>query len=379
MKHCMMAVRWFCLLQKRLLKDKSFQLILLLIPLFVLSLQFLSKEESGIVHIALAQENDNDALAKEICADLMNSGGVLRFTEAETPGEAVELVKNGTCDSAWIFPEDTAEEVQKFARRKFIDAAVVTVVQREENVITRLAREKLYGALYSHCSYALYDAYLTKEVPEAQNLPEDEKREIYENIFQAEDLFQYIYADGNEPKAETSYLLTPVRGFLAVLTVVGALAASMLYRKDLDNGAFVWLPERKQSRYAVLYTVTAVLDVGILVVFALVLSGMSVSLIRECVLMLLFILCCSGFAMLIRLITGRNMVLGSCIPLFAVLMTVTCPVFFHLKALNWLGALFPPYAYISAVYNDRHILSMLIYAVAVYGLYFLLHKILKRI
>ncbi|MBQ7922008.1 MAG: ABC transporter permease [Clostridia bacterium] len=378
MKNFPAFIRWFWLLQKRLLRDKSFWLMLVLIPVLVLSMQIIAKEESGIVHITLAMENPSDTLAQKICGDLMNSRGVLRFTEA-TPEEAEELVKSGGCDATWIFPEDTAEAVRNFAGRKFTNAAVVTVIQREENVITRLAREKLYGALYTHCSYALYDGYLTKEVPEAVNLSDADRKAIYENIFQEEDLFRFVYTDGTAPEEDDSYLLTPIRGFLAVLMAVGALAASMLYSRDRENGAFVWLPSRKQSPYAVLYTGTAVLDIGVLVLFALVLSGMAVSFARECVLMFLYILCCSGFAMFVRLLTGSNVVLGSCIPLFAIIMTVVCPVFFHLQSAGWIGALFPPYAYILSAYNDRYILQMLVYAAVMYGLYFILHRILKRI
>jgi len=102
---------------KRLLKKPSFILILCLIPLFVLSLVFFTKEESGILTITLCAEDNNDPLANEIISSLMSNDGVLIFVKSESVDEAYESVRLGKSDAAWIFEKDLQSKILELKTR----------------------------------------------------------------------------------------------------------------------------------------------------------------------------------------------------------------------------------------------------------------------
>ena len=143
---------------KRLLKKPSFILILCLIPLFVLSLVFFTKEESGILTITLCAEDNNDPLANEIISSLMSNDGVLIFVKSESVDEAYESVRLGRSDAAWIFDKELQSKIDRFVdsnmRKPF-----VTVVERETDIFLQLAHETLTGYIYPYISYSLFNDF----------------------------------------------------------------------------------------------------------------------------------------------------------------------------------------------------------------------------
>ena len=62
---------WYFMLSKRLLKKYTFLLLLCAIPLLVVGMQVVSKQDSGMLTIVLCQENPEDSLSSKIVEDLL--------------------------------------------------------------------------------------------------------------------------------------------------------------------------------------------------------------------------------------------------------------------------------------------------------------------
>ena len=380
MKRMKQGFKWFLLLNKRLYKKISFLLILLLIPVLVFSYSNVAEEDSGVVTIALGQEGD-DAMASEVIQDLIDNTNLVRFIRCQSAQEAKDLVAQSKADAAWIFPENMEEKVYRFVAYKRPKDAFIQVLERESSVPLALTREKLSGAMFANCSKSLYLQYIRKNVPALNDTPDAELMTYYDAVWAKDDFFQFTLMESSQNAQEAqdaNYLLTPVRGLLAVVTVLSGLAMAMYYTRDKLAGTFSWMPERKMALVEFGCQMICVLNVTAVILIALALGGLTMSLGREVVTAVLYAICTALFCMTVRRICGKLPILGTVLPLLVVVMLVVCPVFFDLGALRSFQYIFPPTYYINAQYSDRFLALMGLYGSALLLVYYLAGKILHR-
>ncbi len=372
--------KWFLLLNKRLYKKLSFILILMLIPVLVFSYSNVAQEDSGVLTIALAQVSD-DAMASGVIQNLMEENSLVRFLDCETPQEAKELVAEGDADAAWIFPEDMEDKVYRFVANATRKNAFIQVVERDSSVPVILAREKLSGAMYANCSKAMLISYIRKNVPELSHKTDAELETHYDAISVDGDFFRFSLmesSEGSQEAQDANYLLTPVRGLLAVVTVLSGLATAMYYMHDDRAGTFSWIPERRKGCVEFGCQMICVLNVSAVILIALWLSGLATTFGREVLILLAYAVCTALFCMTVRRICGKLTVLGTALPLLIVVMLVVCPVFFDLGMLRAFQYIFPPTYYINAQYSDYFLAMMGVYGLVLLLIYYLTGKLLHR-
>lgn len=368
----MKLVLWFGLLTKRLYKKLTFLAILLLIPALVLGYSVAAKGDSGMLSVALAQQNQ-DALAESLIAGFDDSSQLIRYVVCDSAQEAEDLVRSGKVDMAWIFLEDLEARLEAFLDQPAEKNAMVSVLVREDNVTLRLAREKLSGILYRQLSQRLYISFVRENVPELAALSDEALMEYYRTRDITDDLFAFDETDPAMASVQTvHYLTAPVRGLLAAVTLLCGLATAMYYIQDSRRGTFSWVSSRRRGTVELGCQLVSLTNVSAVVLIALALSGHAGSLWQELAAAALYCLCCAAFCMLLRRLCGRMQVLGTLLPLLMVVMLVVCPVFFDLGVLRSAQYLFPPTYYINAVYNTKYLWYMLAHTGVCFSLYSLL-------
>lgn len=372
---------WCWLLTKRLYKKPTFVGILILIPVLVLGYSMVAGEESGMLTIALAREDNEDPMASQVVAEIRQSSQLIRFIDCESPEEAEKLVETGKADSAWVFKEDMRSRVYRFVARPSSWNSFVRIIEREETVPLMLAREKLTGAVFACTSEVLYLSYLREHVPELDALSDEELLSYYDAMLVEGDLFEFSYIDSGkstESAQNSNYLLTPVRGLLAVVVMLCGMATAMYYVQDSQLGTFGWIPERRRPLVEFGCQMISVGNVSVVMLICLAIVGTTVSIGRELLMLVMYCACASLFCMVLRRLIGGLRGLGMLLPLLTVVMLVVCPVFFDLGALREAQYLFPPTYYINAPYSDKFLLYMPVYAIALMAMYCLVGKISKR-
>lgn len=360
-----LVIRWAFLLWKRLYRKPSFVVLLLLIPALVLCYGSVAEEESGLLTVALASEStEPETLTGKVFAQLQESQ-VIRYILCENPAEARSLVEEGKADTAWIFADDLEAKIYDFAAHRSRKNAFVTVIEPENRVALKLVREVLSGVMFPHCSEALYLTYVRDHAPELNHLSDEQLLEYYRNLEFSQELFVFTDISGNlTEKEESNYLLSPLRGMLAVVMVLAGLASAMYYIRDTENGTFAWVSENRRFFVELGCQLISLVNVGAVVLAALALTGSSASLPREIATMLLYGLCAAAFSMLLRRLTLGLRGLGTVTPLLVVVMLTVCPVFFDLGTLRQAQFLLPPTYYINGAYHSKYLLLMPAYALA---------------
>lgn len=341
---------WLWLLTKRLYKKPTFLAILVLIPLLVLGYSAAVGEESGMVTIALAGQED--PLTQQIFEDLQLGGQLIRYTLCDSEQQAQLLVQTGKADAAWIFPEELQAHIEDFVKNSY--GGFVRVIQREDDVSLMLARERLSGVLYPHIAQSYYLRFVRKNYPELDKIPDEQLLAYYDETALSDELFRYDGADAAKTQ-QVHYLMSPVRGLLAVVMVLGAMATAMYTVKDRQAGTFRWLPVKYQGLPELGTQVITGLNLGIASLAALLLAGLAGNILRELAAVLVYSLCLASFGMLLRRLLGSIRAIGIVIPLLVVAMLLVCPVFFDLGVMRLFQFLLPPTYYINSVYNPTYL------------------------
>lgn len=365
MKKLNLILRWALLLWKRLYKKPTFLVLLLMIPALVLAYGLTAREDSGLLTVALASEGETpDKLTDTVFAELEESNVIL-YIRAQTPEEARSLVEQGKADTAWIFADDLEAKIYKFAAFRSRKNAFITVLEPENRVALKLVREMLSGTLFPHCSEALYLTYVREEVPELEHLTDAQLLEYYHAMEFSDELFVFTDLEGNLTEEQgNDYLLSPVRGMLAVVVALAGLSTALYYNRDTENGTFAWVPENRLFFVELGCQMISLVNVAAVVLVALALTGPTASMPREILTGLMYCLCVAAFAMLLRRVTFGIRGLGTVMPLLVVVMLVVCPVFFDLGALRQVQFLLPPTYYIHGTYHSKYLLLMPVYSLA---------------
>ena len=363
---------WLYLLNKRLYRKVIFVCLLLLIPVLVFSFYGAAGETGGIVTVALAQEDPADLTADSIISRLIGESRVIVF-QRTSPEHAVELVKTGKADGAWIFPENTASHIAGFATGE--NSGFIRVIEREDNVPLRLAREKLSGAVYAPTVRNVYLQYLRQYAPETEAVSDEALLSYLEKTHVNGELFAFYDANGNPREHSGNFLLTPLRGLLATIMVICSPVTAMYYRKDRDAGKFSLLPERYGVLTEFAYQAVSAANMMAVILISLLCTGLHHNLWQELVLTVLYGLCCCLMGMLLRRIFRS--ILAAVMPGLLVVLLIGSPVFFDFAAMRSVSLLLPPTYFIQGGYNRRYLLYLAAYDFILVGIILLWERIRK--
>ena len=373
-----MNPKQFYLLAKRLYKKPSFLFIILLIPLIVLAVRSAGEDESGFVRVALADESSS-ALADKIISELsLSENDIILFREYSGHDEALEAVKTGAADAAWIFPEGLEEKLSLYTKNFMRSEPFVILYERETNIVLRLLREKLSGVLYRYSSGTMYLNYVRDNIPELNELSDEELWKYYYSFDNGVGLFDFHTSDSKSPEEE-SYITAPVRGLLGVVIALGGLAGAMFYLEDEKRGVFLHVPRRSKMLFEFMSVFLCAGSIGLFCLIALVVSGLYTNIGREAFLMAIYAVNSTLFALVVKEIARSVKVTAILCPFIACAMTAVCPVFFDLNVFHGIKNIFPLTWYLKAVHNNGYIDLFVLWGVVTAVLLALLKLLKKKI
>lgn len=375
MKKCKRTLLWLWMLTKRLYHKPTFLVVLALIPLVSFGYGFADLDDSGILTVVLAQEGQ-DPLAEQIIESLLHKSQLIRYVTCDSPDEAREMLEAGKADAAWIFPEELESKMRAFSQNPSAMNAFLTVLERQSDVTTRITREGLSETFYGRLSRLNYIGFIRENAPMLDTVSDEQLLSYYDNVAGPEELFQFTHLTGQSAIAGDSrhFLLWPVRGLLGVVIMLCALAAGMYYIQDRQQGTFSWVSEKRQALAELGCQLASVLQVTVIASVALTLLGLTADPLREVTIVLLYSLCCSAFAMLVRRACRTIGVMGVMLPLLILASLMACPVFLDLDVTRSFQFLLPPTYFINAVADGTYMLYMVLYTLCMWALYWLLGK-----
>ena len=366
---------WQYMLNKRLLHKKEFLILLCLIPLLIVGMTLVSKEDSGVVRVLLCMEDKGDALAGEIVNDMLAEHSIIQYKQVDKE-QAYAEIKAGKADCAWIFRKDFQHKlIATFAGGE--EDKPVLVVAQEDNVALQLARTKLYGNIFPKLAFLLCEKYLETEVLGGQPISVQELEEYYEANTVEGGLVESVFVSPDElsdlskipTKSEQenfSYLVAPIRGMLMILIIIAGLVVTMYFLQDEERGMFAWMPLHKHRWLFYSYILGGIVDTAIVVWLGLLISEGKFLSIRESIVFILYIPVTAVFCEFVKNICRKKEHLAKSIPLLSIAMLGLCPVFMNLGRDFVPQYLFPPTYYLRVGNDMEQLWIMLGYMIILF-------------
>lgn len=376
----MVSIRRFFLLNKRLFRQLTYMILLLIIPLSALALRAFTASGGHLIKVAVYADVEKDAFSKQLVDELSSIREEFHIELYESSEAAIDDLRDGVVDEAWIIPDDLGETFERMARGRNPKHPIEIYVR--ENTVTHLMmREILQGYAFKVFAPDVYFNYLqdtfapnTAGADALTGMPSDsdaeagvgspftaERKDFYSRVPEGS-LFEYSYVDGDSDN-DINFLLAPVRGFLAIILAVTSLAASIYYLEDEKNGLFIYWHSRVPNLRALGYYGVVMINSSLLVLISLYMAGVGGNVFREILLLILYDLALILFSMIIRKLLGRIKNIGVSMPIIVMMFILLSPVLIDLKNMRPIQKLVPTFHYLTGVHSDRSLLNLAIYCV----------------
>ena len=373
------ALVWSWLLTKRLYKKPSFIAILILIPLIIAGYGLVAQSESGMMTIAVCCEDSSDSFVTELRDELVNSSSVIRFISDIDQQEATQMVYDGVIDAVWVIHSGLYDRIMDYVSDSYTNQGFVTVIIREQTVPLMLANEKLSAKLFVTTARLCFLNYFRDNASEFDDQTDEKILAYFDDVQIDESLFSFSYVDEVDGNVDSlNYLMLPVRGLLAILVLVSGFSSSMYYILDERDGLFSRIALQQRHYAEFLAHIICVGNVTVFVLLSLFVSGWFVGFLKEIIVGIVYVLCCTSFCRLLRLICKTTTVLSTAMSVLTIIMLIVCPVFISAPEFRLVSLAFPPTYFIHAAYNWSYVLYMALFSLVLLSLQTIFARVIDK-
>lgn len=397
MKKARQVMLWMVLLNKRILKQPLFLVLIAMVPLLVFGVGRLSLESSSLVTAAVAPHSadQEDELSDQLIRTLVEgSSSAVRYISCTDEEQLKEAVSSGQARIGFVLPEDVDALFEAYGSQKTknlsegalallgsllggetaseeMDANAIVSYAATNDIVSKITREQLFGKLYPSLEKAVLKTWL-KIHPEVGTMSDEERDQFVEETLSSYELdydyFSLEYLDGSKVEDDEidRFIASPMRGLLAVLLMLTGLAAILYLTEDCRLERFVWIPAHLHPPFHYLYLLIPLADVAVALLIALWVGGIFTRPSMEIPALILFLLQIAGFSNLLRVLLLRKEFMASSIPILICACLFLTPVFVDLRILEPVQMLLPPYLYLKAIHGSLPLWYMAVYA-AVFG------------
>jgi ABC-2 type transport system permease protein len=224
--------------------------------------------------------------------------------------------------------------------------------------------------------------YISEKVYKGE--PTDEQiahiYDTYDNFGINGNLFEMGYIDSGKTEADdTSYLMMPLRGILALWLLLLSVAASMYYLEDESNGLFIWWKTRFPLVRDILYYVVIMALPTVMVLLGLVYGGVFVGAGRELIAIILYDFTLIIFASILRELIGSIKGLGILTPILIMAFAILSPVFIDFKEGRAFQKICPTFHYLYCIHDEYYVKSLLLIGIILILIWYLIYAIKKKL
>ena len=176
-------------------------------------------------------------------------------------------------------------------------------------------------------------------------------------------LLKFVYIDGDEyveKQDKKTYLLSPVRGLVAMWLVLCAMAVNIYFLQDEKSGLFVWIDRKSRWLFSLAYQFAIMFNLALFSALILWLMKMGEGGLRQVLAMGLLLVSAIAFTSLLRLVFRNMNILISLIPIMLLYLLISAPIFIDI-GYKGIQGLSPIYYYLNLVYDISYLLPYTLY------------------
>lgn len=359
------SLLWLCMLNKRLCKKMSFIAILVGIVILSLCLSFFAGGEDAVLRIAVCSDGGD---ASDFVESLQSEDSIIQYELFLSRNDALHALRYKGYDSVWVLPSDISESAKRYAEG---GGRIAEVIQRDDSVFLRLAREKLYASLYPYIAKAVYNDFISDSFVSSDDNSMDE---FYDSRDKRGEIVNINFLNSSDIPSDANLLRAPMRGMLAVAVFLCAYSALMNFKKDRISGIYARVREDRLIYLEMLNVFLASANSALVSLIAFAVGGVFTSFASEVLAMIFYLLMCVMFCALLGELVPSVNILGALMPVVIIMMLAICPIFFNMNGMRVLQLAMPPYYYLIMFAGSKFFAYSAVYIIAAFILIFLLRR-----
>lgn len=338
---------WCGLFVKRQLKRPSMIFILLFMVIMSAALRLMSMDITAGMQVGFYINEDSD-----IINSLTSHDGMIKFISYDSRDALEADVKSGSLQCGYVFSDDFYDSIISGQYKK-----VIELIEPPENVTSLLSNVIMLATVMENmASHMLVtDAISQDFFANISDSEFDKLKETYDLYASNGSTFSFDYNALYEDYTGSSktinifsYLITPVKGIVAIFVFVTSLTGGASWFKDNDSFSYANIPLNKRPALKLLVIAIPTIMAATAGYISLIVAGIAENPLHELYVMVVYSLLCIVFSYVLTAIVRENLFLAL-IPVFILGSVVCSPIFFNLAnlipAMKILQNLFMPSIY----------------------------------
>ena len=320
--------------------------VLLCMVILAVSMRVISKDVSASISIGFVTKDES------VKTSLLAHEGLLKFKEYDTSEELTQSVSAGSIQCGYIIKDDFTERITEGDNRDLI-----MLVTSPDNIVSTLSNLVMIATIIENTACELLvDDVLHRDFFE--NISDEDiasLRKYYEEYSSNGSTFAFdydaLYEDYKGSDASVnifSYLVTPVRGIVAIFVFIIALTGGLSWFKDKNSNTYANIPLNKRPSLKLLIISIPTVIAMISGYLSLLVAGICDNYLHEFFTMFIYGLLCIVATYVLSTIVNEHIYCGL-IPVFILGSIICCPIFFNLAnlipAFKYLQNIFLPTYY----------------------------------
>lgn len=360
-----MFYTWYLLFVKRVLKQKAFFVLVLLLPFIAGIVQIAANTIDSRIKIGICLENPSD-FTEEIKKNLLAYDGLISFESYEDAyalkGDVIaQKIKWG-----YVFSEPFESDLKQGKTKR-----LVKCYNTPSSFLSKITDEVVFAVVMKE--YANY--YMVNYLSKISMLSQKQQQDLtqsYTQYQQGEETFSFSYhsVEGSAEKEEESIFTMPIRGVCAVLLLIAGIYGGIMSLEYEKNGIFKRLSPKNKINGILISILSPVSVLAVSVFCTLLLSGTFYNFLFELFLLSVYVFSVVGFSFLLTVLLKNEGILSGILPLLSMGAVIFCPVFIDLSAFYTIfdiaGHLFLPFYYLKAITNFHNTIILCLAGMAFY-------------
>lgn len=347
------AFTWCYIFTKRQLKRASTIFILVAMLLLTIVLSLMSTTLTASMDVGFYMNStENDVVMTGIENGLLKHEGLLNFVAYDSAAALRDDVTAGTIQCGYIFDDAFSEAIVDNNAKNLVE-----LVETPDNIVSLLSNVVILATVMEHsaCDMLIEDIL---EQDFFKNVPDEDiaaLRDTYNTFATNGSTFAFDYDTLYEDYKGSSntidiapFLVTPVKGIIAIFIFVSALTGGVGWFNDSDSAIYANIPLRKRFLLRLLTIFIPTILACLMGYISILTVGIGTDALYELFAILVYGILCIAFSYILSFIAKKN-IYCSLIPVFILGSVVCCPIFFNLgnlvPSLRVLQSIFLPTYY----------------------------------
>lgn len=342
---------WYILFSKRQLKRASMIFILAFMLIMTIALKLMSTDITAGAKVGfyISKSSQDYEKMSRIIDGLLCHDGMIKFIEYDSRQTLEDDVVSGTIQGGYVFADDFYERFVECNNRKLVE-----LIESPDNSISILSNIVVLAVVMeSAAGDVLIEDTISQDffddVPESDLIKlQDEYAKYASNGSTFSFDYDTLYEDykGSSKSFDISgYLVTPVRGIVAIFIFITALTGGVSWFNDKNSFTYANIPLNKRHALKLLVISVPVVMASVAGYLSLVIAGVSDNPLHELYVVFVYSILCIVFTCILTAVT-RESLFCALIPVFILGSIICCPIFFNLAnlipAMKILQKLFMP-------------------------------------